>query len=225
MTKNRTAQLILQSAYMALGLLAFVSTFGVFENAFRLDCYLYFTNLCNFLCIGIMIAELVQTAKKKEDSYVSASPLLKFMGLVGILLTAVMYFTVIAGTRDSASNLRVGNILLHLILPLMYIADWVFFCEKKKVKVTYPLATVLLPAAYVAFIYLHAAILGFDTSIPNYFNDGPYIYPYFFLNVETIGIGGVAKWCALLLAGFIAVGYLMFGADRLLARIHRKSDK
>ncbi len=71
MIKSRTAQLIFQSSYMALGMLAFISTFGIFEMTFRLDAYILFTNQCNFLCIGIMTAELVQTAKKEKDSYVS----------------------------------------------------------------------------------------------------------------------------------------------------------
>ena len=223
MSKNRTAQLILQSSYMALGLLAVVASFGVFEMEFRLDAYMYFTNLCNYLCLGIMIAELRQTAKKKEDSYVSFSPLLKFIGLVGIILTAVVFYTMLAGGRDPASNFRVGMVLLHLVLPIMYTADWVLFYEKKKVRITYPLISILLPLAYIVFIYIHAAILGFDTSILNYYKSGPYIYPYFFLNVEKIGVGGVAKWCALLSIGFIAAGYLLLGIDRLLGRICDKS--
>ena len=223
MSKNRTAQLILQSSYMALGLLAVVASFGVFEMEFRLDAYMYFTNLCNYLCLGIMIAELRQTAKKKEDSYVSFSPLLKFIGLVGIILTAVVFYTMLAGGRDPASNFRVGMVLLHLVLPIMYTADWVLFYEKKKVRITYPLISILLPLAYVVFIYIHAAALGFDTSILNYYKSGPYIYPYFFLNVEKIGVGGVAKWCALLSIGFIAAGYLLLGIDRLLGRICDKS--
>lgn len=52
--------------------------------------------------------------------------------------------------------------------------------------------------------------------------DKEHIYPYFFLNVETIGVGGVAKWCAVLLAAFVAVGYLLLGIDRLLYGIRSK---
>lgn len=222
MIKNRTAQLVFQSAFMALGLLAVVSTFGIFEMTFRLDAYIYFTNQCNFLCIGIMIAELFQTAKKKGDSYVSVSPLLKFVGLVGIVLTAVIFYTMLAGTREPASNFHVGTILMHLILPSMYFVDWALFYEKGKARITYPLVSLILPFAYVVFIYLHAALFGFDTSIQNFSHTGSYIYPYFFLNVETIGVGGVAKWCAVLLAAFVAVGYLLLGIDRLLYGVRSK---
>ncbi len=165
MIKSRTAQLIFQSSYMALGILAFISTFGIFEMTFRLDAYILFTNQCNFLCIGIMIAELVQTAKKEDDSYVSVCPWLKFMGLLGIMLTAVVFYAMLAQTRDPASNYRVGTILMHVILPIMYVADWILFYEKKKVKASYPFISALLPLAYVVFIFIHAAFYKFDTSI------------------------------------------------------------
>ena len=78
MVKNRTAQLIFQSAYCALGILGSISCLGIFDDYtdIRWDFYIYFTNISNFLCLGVMLAELVQTAKKKDDSFVSAVPLL-----------------------------------------------------------------------------------------------------------------------------------------------------
>lgn len=65
---NRTAQLIYQSFYCALGLVAVVASFGIFDDytMFRWDFYVHFTNLSNYFCIGIMLAQLIQTARKKE---------------------------------------------------------------------------------------------------------------------------------------------------------------
>ena len=44
---NRTAQLIYQSFYCALGLVAVVASFGIFDDytMFRWDFYVHFTNL------------------------------------------------------------------------------------------------------------------------------------------------------------------------------------
>ena len=63
--------------------------------------------------------------------------------------------------------------------------------------------------------FIQAAIMGFDTSIliPN--SQTPLIYPYFFVNLETQGIGGVAKWILILLVAFVAIGFLFFGLDKL----------
>ena len=80
MIKNRTAQLMYQTAYCTLGIVGIVASVGFFDMTFRWDFYILFTNLSNYLCVGIMLAELCQTVKKKEDSYVTACPLLKFSG-------------------------------------------------------------------------------------------------------------------------------------------------
>ena len=83
MIKNRTAQLIYQTIYVTLGLVGMVACLGIFDNihTIRWDFYVHFTNISNFLCIGVMLAGLIQTAKKKEDSFVSAVPMLKFIGI------------------------------------------------------------------------------------------------------------------------------------------------
>ena len=211
MIKNRTAQLIFQSFFCALGLVGIVASFGIFDDVLnpRWDFYVHFTNLSNYLCIGIVIAELVQTARKKTDSYVSTAPFLKFIGVLAILLTFLVFNFLLAGQpdRDPQANWRVASICFHVILPIMYVFDWLFFYEHKKVRWFYPIASVIFPLLYVVFVYVRAAILNFDPEVP-------YIYPYFFLNLETQGIGGVAKWVVILFAGFIALGYIFYGIDK-----------
>ena len=85
--------MIYQTVYCALGLVGCVACLGIFDNInlIRWDFYVHFTNISNFLCFGVMLAALIQTAKKKEDSYVSAAPVLKFIGMLGILLTFLVF--------------------------------------------------------------------------------------------------------------------------------------
>lgn len=219
MIKNRTAQLIYETFYVALGLVAFVAGFGIFDDFrnFRWDFYVHFTNISNYLCIAVMLVQLVQTARKKDDSYVSAVPLLKFIGVLSILLTFLVFNIMLAGAadRDPQLNWRVGSLLAHVVLPVMYIADWFLFYERKKTKLWYPFASISFPLAYVIFILVQAVILKFDTSILIPGTSTPLIYPYFFLNLETQGVGGVAKWVVILLVAFVAVGFLFVGLDRI----------
>ena len=91
-----------------------------------------------------------------------------------------------------------------------------------KVKWTYPLISTSFPLAYSGFVLIHAAILGFDTSIVNSIGIGPLIYPYFFFNPEKVGYCGIAIWVGILLTAFIVIGYLFFGIDKLLCK--RKID-
>ena len=219
MIKNRTAQLIFQTIYCTLGLVGFVASLGIFDNInmIRWDFYVHFTNLSNFLCIGVMLASLIQTAKKKEDSYVTTAPVLKFIGMLGILLTFLVFNIMLAGAegRDPQANWRIGSLCFHVVLPIMYIADWFLFYERKNCKWFYPIASLAFPLAYVVFILIQAAIMGFDTSVLIPGTTTPLIYPYFFVNLETQGVVGVLKWILILLVGFMAMGYLFFGLDKL----------
>lgn len=219
MIKNRTAQLIFQTVYLTLGLVGFVASLGIFDNiqALRWDFYVHFTNISNFLCIGVMVAALVQTAKKKENSYVSAAPMLKFIGMLGILLTFLVFNIMLAGAegRDPQANWRIGSLCFHVVLPILYIADWFLFYERKKAKWYYPIASIGFPLAYAIFLLVQAVLLQFDSSIFIPTTTTPLIYPYFFVNLDTQGVSGVLMWIGILAVAFVAVGYLFFGLDKL----------
>ena len=219
MYKNRTAQLIFQTVYCTLAFVGCVASLGIFDNInmIRWDFYVHFTNISNFLCFGVMLAELIQTAKKQENSYVTTAPVLKFIGMLGILLTFLVFNIMLAGAagRDPQLNWRIGSLCFHVVLPIMYIADWVLFYERRNCKWYYPIASIAFPFAYVIFIFIQAAILKFDSSILIPGTTTPLIYPYFFVNLETQGVAGVVKWIVILLVAFVAVGYLFFGLDKL----------
>ncbi|MEE1064459.1 MAG: Pr6Pr family membrane protein, partial [Paludibacteraceae bacterium] len=60
---------------------------------------------------------------------------------------------------------RIGSLLCHVFLPILYVGDWFLFRERGNVKWYYPIAGAGFPMAYMAFILIQAAILKFDTSI------------------------------------------------------------
>ena len=225
MIKNRTTQLIFQTIYCTLGVVGTIASTGLFDNfrQLRWDFYVHFTNISNYFCLAIMFAGLIQTARKKEDSYVTAAPLLKFIGMLGILLTFLVFNIMLAGApgRDPQANWRIASLLAHVVLPVMYIADWFLFYERKQCKWYYPLASIIFPLAYAIFLLIQAIILNFDSSILIPTTTTPLIYPYFFVNLETQGVGGVLMWIGILAVGFAAIGYAFLALDRL----GKKNDK
>ena len=229
MIKNRTVQLIYQTIYCTLGLVGCIASLGIFDdiNTIRWDFYVHFTNISNFLCIGIMLAALIQTAKKKEDSFVSAAPILKFIGMLGILLTFLVFNIMLAGAdgRDPQANWRVGSLIFHVVLPILYIVDWFLFYERKKCKWYYPIASIAFPVAYVVFLLIQAIILKFDSSILIPTTTTPLIYPYFFVNLETQGVSGVLMWIGILSVAFVVVGFAFLGLDRLGKQQSKKIDR
>ena len=219
MIKNRTAQLIYQTIYCTLGIVGCVASLGIFDNInlIRWDFYVHFTNISNYFCIAVMLTALIQTAKKKEDSYVAAVPVLKFIGMLGILLTFLVFNIMLAGAegRDPQANWRVGSLCFHVALPILYIADWFLFYQRKQSKWYYPIVSIAFPLAYALFLLIQAIILKFDSSILIPTTTTPLIYPYFFVNLETQGVSGVLMWIGILAAAFVAVGFLFFGLDKL----------
>ena len=150
----------------------------------------------------------------------TTAPLLKFIGVLAILLTFVVFNTILAGAagRDPQLNWRVGSLLAHVVLPIMFVGDWFLFRERGTVRWYYPIASAGFPLAYMAFIFIQAAILKFDTSILIPGTNTPLIYPYFFVNLETQGVAGVAKWAVLMFAAFMVVGFVFYGIDRILTQ-------
>ena len=220
MIRNRTAQLIFQSFYLAFGLVGIVASLGVFDDVqnLRWDFYVHFTKLSNFLCIGVMLVALIQTARKKEDSYVTTAPLLKFIGMLGILLTFLVFNILLAGEagRDPQANWRIGSLCFHVVLPIMYILDWFLFYERKKTRWYYPIASITFPIAYVVFLLIQAIILKFDSSILIPTTTTPLIYPYFFVNLDKQGVFGVLMWVGILSVAFVIAGFAFFGIDKLI---------
>lgn len=218
--KNRTAQLIWQTCYCTLSLVAIAGSVGLYNMKFTRDFYIYFTNLSNYLAAGIMLAELIQTARKRGDDFVTVAPRLRFVSMLGLVLTFLVFNLLLAGdpARDPALNYRVECLLCHIVLPVMYVIDWLIFYVHGKAHWTWPFLSALYPIAYLIFVFAHAALWQFNSSALNYAGTDPIIYPYFFLNPEKVGIGGMAMWIGALLIGFMLGGFLFLLIDRLLMK-------
>lgn len=222
MIKDRTTQLIFQTAFCTLGIVGVIAGIGLFEMTFRWDFYVYFTNLSNYLCLIVGISELIHTARRTEDEYMTVHPLLKFIALLGILLTFLVFNLLLAhaDNRKPEANFKIDSVLAHIVLPLMYTADWVLFYKKGMVKKSWPFLSTLFPLGYLVFVYTHAALRKFDHTIMNFDRTTHLIYPYFFLDPVKVGISGVVLWCIGILVAFIAGGFILMGVDRLLMKIN-----
>ncbi len=209
MVKNKITQLIFQVVYCTLGLFGVLGSLGYFKAEFNGDFYLYYTNLSNYICLGFMVAALIITAKqayKNESGAVKVAPTFNFLCVIMILVTCLVYNILLAKENSVAHYfLTIHNLLLHTILPIMFIVHWAVFCEHGKLRWYHPFLCTVMPLIYVAVILVRSAILHGKTS--------GLLYPYFFLNVDKLGWGGVCGWVAILLVVFIAIGYIFYFFD------------
>lgn len=211
MIKNTTFRILYQTIYVVLGFLGVIGSVGYFENSFSGEFYVYYTNLSNYICLGIMVACLVQTIKinrKKQDELCTVLPLFKFLCVIMILVTFLVYNILLSSGKTASEYFSSpSNLLMHLILPLMFIADWIMFYEHGKVRWFYPLLSTIMPLVYVILILIRAGIIGAaNISVK-------ILYPYFFLNVDNLGWGGFFAWIGILVAIFIFIGYIFYFFD------------
>ena len=214
MIKNKTAHLMFQTSYCILGVLGALASLGIFQinEGFRWDFFVHFTNLSNYFCLIVMFGALVATIRSLSSrGLCNKWPRLKFMGVVIITITFAVYNCILAPTRPLYLSLRINSVLMHVVLPIMYILDWILFYEHRQIKSALPVVTLIIPLIYVSFVFIRVGIM---KALGQVATDTNYMYPYFFLNVDKLGIGGLIMWLAILLVAFTLVGYIFYFIDR-----------
>ncbi len=54
MIKNRITQIVFQTVYCVLAVIGLLNSLGYFSADFNEDFYVYYTNLSNYICMGVM---------------------------------------------------------------------------------------------------------------------------------------------------------------------------
>lgn len=126
------------------------------------------------------------------------------MTTVMILVTFLVYLILLGEPFTADFWRNIGNLSYHVFAPLLFIADYFLFDEKKSVSIFAPLFSIIIPLVYVCYTFiLGAAIKDFE-------------YPYFFLDVNELGYGGVVVWVVILVAVFTVLGYLLWLYNRIV---------
>lgn len=107
-------------------------------------------------------------------------------------------------------------VVMHYIVPVMSLLDWLLFDEKGKMPLWGPFAWISLGVGYLGFTMIAVGIFGVFMGGGTTAEITP--YPYTFLDPSIAGAGGVALFSAAMVAGFIVLGYIILIADRVLAR-------
>ena len=115
------------------------------------------------------------------------------------------------GDFDMGASMRTAILLVHTIVPVATILDWLLFDEKGRLQLASPLLWTIFPLAYFVYAMIASRIgggIGYDGSR----------YPYPFIDADILGMGRVLVNVALLTIFFVALGYAFVLVDRLLCR-------
>lgn len=116
------------------------------------------------------------------------------------------------GLVDPDAAMALSNqslFLLHYVVPGMVLADWLFFGPRRVVRWRDALLWLIYPAAY-AVVTLSRAV-AFPTIADR--------FPYPFLDIDELGLGGAVLGMAQVVAVIAVIAILVVALDRLSAAV------
>lgn len=184
---------------------------------------LFYTMISNLLCLGWMLLLVVRTMRdlRRFGARGTSTPSARWSGAVmmAITVTMLIYLVVLVPTRFADGDDDIFSLtdnLIHIVTPCLVIADWLLFVPKGRFRWFDPLLWTLIPYAYLTFAFVFGALGGEFTPGQK--------YPYPFMDVDELGVGGVALWIVALTAALVVVGFLFVIIDRLLAVVGRRAS-
>ncbi|KAA5831790.1 Pr6Pr family membrane protein [Saccharopolyspora hirsuta] len=129
-----------------------------------------------------------------------------------IAITGLVYNLVLADapfqmTPASSGTADLSNQLVHVIVPIAAVADWLLFDEHRRFRWAAAAAWLAYPVGYLVFALVRGALL-----------DGPNRYPYPFIDLDVLGYDGLALNLLIYGGAFWLLGLVLVAADRILPR-------
>jgi hypothetical protein len=140
-------------------------------------------------------------------------PALKGAVTLYVAITGLVYHLVLTNQAsgfamaqpDRALPETIGNQLLHTVVPLLAVLDWLVFDERGRFRWRYALYWLAFPLGYLAFALLRGLVVD--------------KYPYPFIDVNDLGYGGVSISSVGFAVAFWLLGLAFVAIDRWGARV------
>jgi hypothetical protein len=162
----------------------------------------YFTVLTNLLvCISLTLP-LVRPAAasgklfSRADIIAGVATSIAFVGLA--------YHLLLRNTWNPQGLQFVANVLLHYVIPALYLTYWWFDSPKTGVRWISPFIWGIYPTSYLVYALIRGRVIG--------------SYPYGFIDAAAIGYGQTMINGLGLLLAFIVLGLVVTSLDRARAR-------
>ncbi len=162
--------------------------------------FTYFSLLCN-LIVGGTSALLALRLDRSSTIFRKFN----LTGLVGIVITGVVYHVLLARLTNLETVGIISNQLLHTVIPILAVAGWLLFGPRGHFSRGIVWLSLIFPACWITFTLIRGAIMDW--------------YPYPFVDVSKLGYLGVTLNC-------IAIGVALFtlaaGAKAVDRRLTRR---
>ncbi|CAN5482295.1 Pr6Pr family membrane protein [soil metagenome] len=159
----------------------------------------YFTIQSNIITmVAFLASAFFILSRKKQPSWVI---LLRAVATTIIVIVGIVYNTLLSGASLAGSfDLRWSSNILHVIIPIYALVDWVLFADRKKLPYNKLWIVLIYPIVWLVVILIRGATDGW--------------VPYPFLDPAT-GYGSVALYCIAIAAFTVLFGLAVFALSRV----------
>ncbi len=158
----------------------------------------FFTIQSNVL---VLITAVAITLRPDADGRVWR--VLRLDAVLGILITGIVYATVLSGLNDPQGAAAFANVGFHYFSPWWALAGWLLFGPRPRIDRGTLAWAVLWPVLWIGYTLAHGAVTGW--------------YPYPFTDVVELGYRTVLVNLALVLLITVVLATLLRALDRRLA--------
>jgi len=188
--------------FALLGFSAIVTEIAVISErgAFNaVNFFSFFTIQTNILVFITFILSALSVASGKQKRWLD---ILRAISTVYILVVGIGFAVLLSGLENVAlTAVPWDNTVLHYIIPIAVLIDFIIDCPKKKISFNTGLLWIAFPIIYVLYSLIRGAIVGW--------------YPYPFLDPGLKGVGGVALTVAgLIILGVIIIAFVTWMTKR-----------
>lgn len=173
---------------------------GMGAGELTLNFFSYFTVLVNVLAALALTAPVLfpNTAFGRWSLTEGVrSAVAMYIAVVGLT-----YHFLLSHVWDPQGWLFVSNGLLHYVMPIAFVLDWLVFTPKGWLRWIDPVKWLSFPLIYIVWTLIHGYAADW--------------WPYWFVNVPELGLARAGFWFAAMLALFLVTGLVIVAIDRAL---------
>lgn len=233
MKNNRIFALVFRLTAFILGTVGIIMNLSISNQIGVM--FIYFTiqtNIFIAILFGVLsvltIIQIKKDGRYGEVAHINLS--LQLAIIFFITITGLVYATMLSWVNFGMAEVsltkqvvgKIGNILVHYVVPIMALVDWIIFMPHGKIKLYHAFIWLIYPIVYDIFVMIRGTFGGplriSADGVASY-------YPYPFIEVTTLEWGRVALITAGMVVGFIGLGLLMIFIDRTLGKHQKNSLK
>jgi hypothetical protein len=196
---------LLGTGIALLGLFALVAQYyltlqpeGVSTGEITIRYFTYFTILTNAIVLAYFIALLLAPGHPRrliaERSSVSAAVTL-YITVVGLV-----YQIALRHIWNPTGLQRIVDELLHTLIPMLALVHWIVFANKRGLSLRVLPSWLIYPFLYVLIIMVRGLATGW--------------YPYYFINVDTLGWSQVLLNALIIFSVFCIISSILIAFAR-----------